>query len=168
VSCIRQPTATPQQPTATPQQPTAIPQQPTAIPQQQLVWFSHSGLSTSPPHIWLGTFIRGVSKKVGEWYQKTNKTEDTNKLTLLAFKIISILHNTLLATFIKLLETVSKGLFRNRLQNLTVTRHMVSIQERVTAVLWSIAKQAFANSFQKLYERCQQCVVKDGDYFEGQ
>jgi hypothetical protein len=23
-------------------------------------------------------------------------------------------------------------------------------------------------SFQKLYERCQQCVVKDGDYFEGQ
>jgi hypothetical protein len=30
----------------------------------------------------------------GEWYQKTNKTEDTNKLTLLAFKIIAILHNT--------------------------------------------------------------------------
>jgi hypothetical protein len=53
----------------------------------------------------------------GEWYQKTNKTEDTNKLTLLAFKIIAILHNTLLATFMKLLETVSKGLFRNRSQN---------------------------------------------------
>jgi hypothetical protein len=35
----------------------------------------------------------------------------------LAFKIIAILHNTLLATFIKLLETVSKGLFRNRSQN---------------------------------------------------
>jgi hypothetical protein len=51
-----------------------------------------------------------VSKKFGEWYQKTNKTEDTSKLTLLAFKIIAILHNTLLATFIKLLETVSKGL----------------------------------------------------------
>jgi hypothetical protein len=32
----------------------------------------------------------GVSKKFGEWYQKTNKTEDTNKLTLLAFKIIAI------------------------------------------------------------------------------
>jgi hypothetical protein len=30
----------------------------------------------------------GVSKKFVEWYQKTNKTEDTNKLTLLAFKII--------------------------------------------------------------------------------
>jgi hypothetical protein len=57
--------------------------------------------------------IRGVSKKFGEWYQKTNKTEDTNKLTSLAFKIIATLHNTLLATFIKLLETVSKGLFRN-------------------------------------------------------
>jgi hypothetical protein len=62
-------------------------------------------------------FIRGVSKKLGEWYQKTNKTEDTNILTLLAFKIITILHDTLLATFIKLLQTVSKGLFRNWLQN---------------------------------------------------
>jgi hypothetical protein len=29
----------------------------------------------------------------GEWYQKTNKTEETNKLTLLTFKIIAILHN---------------------------------------------------------------------------
>jgi hypothetical protein len=46
----------------------------------------------------------------GEWYQKTTKTEDTNKLTLLGFKIIAILHNTRLATFIKLLETVSKSL----------------------------------------------------------
>jgi hypothetical protein len=46
----------------------------------------------------------------GEWYQKTNKREDTNKLTLLGFKIIAILYNTRLATFIKLLETVSKGL----------------------------------------------------------
>jgi hypothetical protein len=38
--------------------------------------------------------VRGVSKKFGEWYQKTNKTEDTNILTLLAFKIIAILYNT--------------------------------------------------------------------------
>jgi hypothetical protein len=45
---------------------------------------------------------------------------------------------------------------------------MVAIQESVTAVLRSIPKQAFADSFQKLYERCQECVVKDGDYFEGQ
>jgi hypothetical protein len=27
-----------------------------------------------------------VSKMFGEWYQKTNKTEDTNKLTLLPSK----------------------------------------------------------------------------------
>jgi hypothetical protein len=43
-----------------------------------------------------------------------------------------------------------------------------AIQERVRAVLRSIPKEAFADSFLKLYERCQQCVVKDGDYFEGQ
>jgi hypothetical protein len=54
--------------------------------------------------------ICGVSKTFGEWYQKTNKTEDTNarKLTLLAFKIIIILHNTRLATFITLLGTDHK------------------------------------------------------------
>jgi methylmalonyl-CoA mutase cobalamin-binding subunit len=45
---------------------------------------------------------------------------------------------------------------------------VAAIQERVTAVLRSIFKESFADSFQKLYERCQQCVVKDGDYFEGQ
>jgi hypothetical protein len=44
---------------------------------------------------------------------------------------------------------------------------VAAIQERVTAVLRSIPKEAFAESFQKLYERCQQCIVKDGDYFEG-
>jgi hypothetical protein len=63
---------------------------------------------------------------LGEWSQKKNKTEDTNKLTLLAFKIIIILHNTRLAMFINLLETVVR----------------------------SIPKEAFADSFQKLYERC--------------
>jgi hypothetical protein len=62
----------------------------------------------------VSAILRVVSKKFGEWYQKTNKTEDTNKLTSLAFKKIAILHSTLLATFIKLLETVSKGLLRNR------------------------------------------------------
>jgi methylmalonyl-CoA mutase cobalamin-binding subunit len=45
---------------------------------------------------------------------------------------------------------------------------VAAIQERVTAVLLSISKQAFADSFQKVYERCPQCVVKDSDYFEGQ
>jgi hypothetical protein len=45
---------------------------------------------------------------------------------------------------------------------------VAAIQERVTAVLRSSPKEAFADCFQKFYERCQQCVVKDGDYFEGQ
>jgi hypothetical protein len=110
--------------------------------------------------------ICGVSKTFGEWYQKTNKIEDKNKLTLLTFKIhVSILHNTLLATFIKLLETVSKYLFRNQSQN---SYRAAAIQELVTAVLRSIPNESFAHSFQKLYERCQPCVVKDGDYFLGQ
>jgi hypothetical protein len=45
---------------------------------------------------------------------------------------------------------------------------VAAIQKRVTEVLRSIRKEAFADSFQKLYETFQQCVVKDGDYFEGQ
>jgi methylmalonyl-CoA mutase cobalamin-binding subunit len=45
---------------------------------------------------------------------------------------------------------------------------MAAIQEHVTVVLRSIPKEAYADSLQKLYERCQQCVVKVGDYFEGQ
>jgi hypothetical protein len=40
--------------------------------------------------------------------------------------------------------------------------------ERVTVVLRSIPREAFSDSLQKLYERLQQCVVKDGDYFEDQ
>jgi hypothetical protein len=38
---------------------------------------------------------------------------------------------------------------------------VAAIQQRVTAVLRSIPIEAFG-------ERCQQCVMKDGDYFEGQ
>jgi hypothetical protein len=45
---------------------------------------------------------------------------------------------------------------------------VAAIQERVTSVQRSIAIQEFADSFQNLYERCQKCVVKDGDNFEGQ
>jgi hypothetical protein len=45
---------------------------------------------------------------------------------------------------------------------------VAAIQQRVKAVLQSIPKESFADSFQKVYERCQKCVVKDGDYFEGQ
>jgi hypothetical protein len=45
---------------------------------------------------------------------------------------------------------------------------VAAIQEHVTVVLQLIPKEAFADSFQKLYERFQQCVVNGGDYFEGQ
>jgi hypothetical protein len=45
---------------------------------------------------------------------------------------------------------------------------VAEIQARVTAVRRSIPKEAFADRLLKLYERCQQCVVKDGDYLEGQ
>jgi hypothetical protein len=45
---------------------------------------------------------------------------------------------------------------------------MAAIQERVTAVLRSIPKEAIADSFLAPYKRCQQCVVKDGDHFKGQ
>jgi hypothetical protein len=45
---------------------------------------------------------------------------------------------------------------------------VAAIQERVTAVLRSFPKEALADSLQKIYECCQQCVVKDGNYFEGQ
>jgi hypothetical protein len=48
------------------------------------------------------------------------------------------------------------------------TNKTAAIQQLLTAVQLSIPKEAFADSFQKLYERCQPCVVKDGDYFEGQ
>jgi hypothetical protein len=97
---------------------------------------------------------------------ENKKTEDTHKLTLLAFKIIAILHNTRLATFIKLLKTVSKSLlaFHSRT---VVTRSWIAAAA-ASAVMRSIPKEDFADSFQKLYERCQPCVVKNGDYFEGQ
>jgi hypothetical protein len=95
-----------------------------------------------------------VSKTSGEWYQKTNKTEDTNKLTSLAFKIIAILYNTLLATSIKLLETVSKGLFKNRSQN------------RCQTLLDCLHTAAFAQLLHRQYgsqdgQRCLQFQTED-------
>jgi hypothetical protein len=51
---------------------------------------------------------------------------------------------------------------------ITILCREAAIQQRLTAVLRSIPKEAFADSFQKLYERYQPCVVKDGYYFEGQ
>jgi hypothetical protein len=37
---------------------------------------------------------------------------------------------------------------------------VAAIQERVTVVLRSIPKETFADSFQKFYERYQQCVLR--------
>jgi hypothetical protein len=45
---------------------------------------------------------------------------------------------------------------------------VAAIQGRVTAVLRLIAKRTFPDRFQQLYERCQKCVVMNGDYFEGE
>jgi histone-lysine N-methyltransferase SETMAR len=42
------------------------------------------------------------------------------------------------------------------------------IRRRVTSVLRSIPKEAFADSFQQLYQRCQKCIVANGCYFEGE
>jgi hypothetical protein len=90
----------------------------------------------------------------------------------LAFKIITILHNTLLATP----AGTRSGEYGGLLSVSPPEEHhkgshfadVAAIQERVTAVLRSIPKEAFADIFQKLYEHCQQCVVTDGDYFEGE
>jgi hypothetical protein len=43
---------------------------------------------------------------------------------------------------------------------------VAAIEERMTGVLRSTHIESFADSFQKRYERCQQCVVKDGDYLK--
>jgi hypothetical protein len=107
------------------------------------------------------SYICSVSKRFGEWYHKTNKTEDSNKLTLLAFKIIAILQNLMLATFIKLLETVSGGFFRNLSQNRC---HTFLDCRRVCKTC------AFHDALQagKEKEVRRRHLAEDGDYFEGQ
>ena len=44
---------------------------------------------------------------------------------------------------------------------------VIAIKDRVTAVLRSIPQEAFSYCIRKLYERCQTCVVANGDYFDG-
>ncbi|GBN23993.1 hypothetical protein AVEN_204551-1 [Araneus ventricosus] len=56
-----------------------------------------------------------------------------------------------------LLKLVLKGLFFSDIAH---------IQQRVTTVLRAKQKEAFADSFQQLYNRCQKCIVANGDYFE--
>ncbi|GBN57868.1 hypothetical protein AVEN_86401-1 [Araneus ventricosus] len=45
---------------------------------------------------------------------------------------------------------------------------IAQIQQRVTTVLQAIPKEAFADSFQQWNNRCQKCIVANGDYFECQ
>jgi hypothetical protein len=79
----------------------------------------------------------------------------------LVFKLIDILQNTLLATFKKLLETEGARsgeyffLFPslNSIMEDARFADVAAIQERVKAVLRLIPKEAFADSFQKLYKR---------------
>jgi hypothetical protein len=62
-------------------------------------------------------YIRGVSKKFGEWYQKTNKTEDTNRWTFIGLQNNRRPSQHTVGNVHKASGTVSKGLFRNWLQN---------------------------------------------------
>ena len=66
---------------------------------------------------WFHTYIHGMSKKFAECYQKTNETKDTNKFSLLSFKIVVIRYNTRLTTFVQIPNTISKGFLWNRSQN---------------------------------------------------
>ncbi|GBN27336.1 hypothetical protein AVEN_21559-1 [Araneus ventricosus] len=45
---------------------------------------------------------------------------------------------------------------------------IAQIHQRVTTVLRAILKEEFADSFQQRYNRCQKCIVANGDYFECQ
>ena len=45
---------------------------------------------------------------------------------------------------------------------------VADIKQRVTIALREIPQEAFTDSFQQLYNRCQKCVVANGDYFEEQ
>ncbi|GBN87096.1 Putative uncharacterized protein FLJ37770 [Araneus ventricosus] len=45
---------------------------------------------------------------------------------------------------------------------------VAQVQQRVTTVLRAIPKEVFADSFQQLHNRCQKCIVANGDYFECQ
>jgi hypothetical protein len=129
--------------------------------------------------------IRDVSKKFGEWYQKTKKNRRYKQINCIGLKNHPPSQHTV-GNVHKDSENCQKMPLRLRApdQGSTVDfflfhrlksfvkgasfADVTAIQERVRAVLRSIPKEAFTDSFQKLYKRSQQCVVKDGDYFEDQ
>ena len=66
--------------------------------------------------------IHGVSKKFVESY---HKTKDTNKFSLLPFKIVAFSYNIRLTKFVQLPETISKGILWNR-RRMAVTRSLIA------------------------------------------
>jgi hypothetical protein len=91
-------------------------------------------------------YVRGVSKTFGEWYQKTHKTDDTNthRTPLIWRPQVPDQGSTVNFFLFPRLKSIMKG---------ARFSDVGAIQESVT-VLRSIPKEAFADSFQKLYERC--------------
>ncbi|GBM48909.1 hypothetical protein AVEN_91873-1 [Araneus ventricosus] len=60
-------------------------------------------------------YLQGAFEKFGEWSHKIKETMYTNKIPILAFKVIIISYNTLLTSVVQLLETgVSKRFCRYR------------------------------------------------------
>jgi hypothetical protein len=45
-------------------------------------------------------------------------------------------------------------------------QNVEDIKKNVTAELNAVPLEAFADSFQKLFERCNKCIQAGGDYFE--
>ena len=83
--------------------------------------------------------LHGVSKKFGKSYQKTNNTKDTNKFSLLPFKIVAIRHNTRLTTFVQLPKQSAKascGIDRRT----AVTRSMMAFTSAKRAPLIATMK----------------------------
>jgi hypothetical protein len=78
---------------------------------------------------------------------KTNKTEDTNKLTLLAFKIIAIFHNTLLAMFINFWKLSTKASFLGIDRRTAVTRSWIAATSAKLAPFMTLFRRGNRKKF---------------------
>jgi hypothetical protein len=72
---------------------------------------------------------------------------------LLDFKLKTLNERSCFENLIIVEGIISEGVSSGQVDS----RSTAAIQQRLTAVLRSIPKEAFADSFQKLYEHCQQC-----------
>ncbi|GBM74333.1 hypothetical protein AVEN_122145-1 [Araneus ventricosus] len=66
------------------------------------------------------------------------------------------------------LDSVSNIIHKHLQKRKKKVYSFAQVQQCVTTVLRAILKQVFADSFQQLYNRCQKCIVANGDYFECQ